>query len=1055
MNTKFIRQKFYKIAALVLLVFAFFHGYTQEANYNSRNSNSDAPDALCPINYYECSGITYDFAKGVVMIKYAKPNGVMSGGTGILVNNNIKDGKAYVLTAAHIIGDPIKVYTGGCPGIISDAEINWFENHAIFYFNNQNTSPGCISPDGDESQRTYGCKVVKVANGYCIYGNNHKAQDMVLLELNSNPALPPYNFNVYFSGWKNQETDLSKPVIMLNHSGVYPMSLARAPHTELLNNEGIPMLKINDFDFPVSGGASGAGLVIQDDNPNPYNPWDSYFVATYSQQFDESCTISNGDVGSTRENYFTQLYTTFDSFRKYLDPQGELNSSGQCPGMSSDEMLHVFSKPGDIHFPMIRIGQSTIIPITVQGRDLSGDLWLKSFNNTFLLSLSPDGDFTWLLDIPLVPGSTSIPPTTVYVKFSPLEAKQYTGRILVHGGYWGNHQYYLGKYVYVDGSGGDPTCVTLSSFSGTNKDINVNRLDWETASEIGTAGFYLRRSADSVPSHSVRCSDFIMSKALESGGATYTTNDTLGEYLSKSYYWLEEIETDNDSKYYGPISVITGAHLQVCKNYSLSSTFQTLAFNQGIWGDAVCFSSAGTSNQADPVGVRIVSTSNTTTSGSATMFLEEEQSLDTEVLHPAETIGLMGWNTGMIYDSANRAIGECGKIAVSNLSGGGVIPDTLLDNVPGGNTYKNQYKTVLLKKSYTDAIVIMQLGTRNDPAFCHTQVSSVSGNRLTFLLEEWRYMDGYHAEEICNYLVIEKGNHKLMNGIKVRANRGMAGSTAVNISFSPAFSAAPVVVHNTGSFNITSSFVSRGTSPVTASGMMVKMQEQESSTYVHPPESIHYLATDYPLANGIHITVQPVNATVTGNGEGAFSCIATSVLPLRYRWEVSTNGGSSWTPIIVSGTAPVYYGYGKGLLRLSGVPMTANGYMYRCCISNLSNKVYTSVASLQVVNPPMFKITGTTDPNGSENEKSEIKAFPNPFTNGFAIQYTVDEATNVKIAILDMQGRIIRETEDQVEPGTHLKAITELPGKAGLYFYKVIYTTHGQMQQYSGKVVKM
>jgi hypothetical protein len=592
----------------------------------------------------------------------------------------------------------------------------------------------------------------------------------------------------------------------------------------------------------------------------------------------------------------------------------------------------------------------------------------------------------------LYPGSGTLS-TDIYAIFSPTEVKLYNKVI-------GNHSSGVpSKYVHAIGYGvPEVNAVSLTSFTGINKDVNVNKLDWETAQEIGTAGYYLRRASDSVTTHSTRCSEFIVAIG-ESAGAKYTTYDTLGEYFNKAYYWLEEIESDQSSHYYGPISIETGAHLQVCKDYAANSTQQTLAFSQGIWGDPVCFSSVGTSNQTDPVSIRVKAIQNTTTSGSISLFLEEERSLDPEILHTNETIGFMGWNAGMISDSGNCIIGETGKVAVNSLPPINDIPvrngSDLTDNLHG------QWRQLDLRKSYTNAIVIMQLGTRNDTDFCHTRIQSVTGNKLIFQLEEWDYQDGLHSQEIIDYLVIEKGSYQLMNGVKIIANRGQAGSSATNIVFPVPFSKIPVVVHGISSLNSIKAVESRGTAAATIAGMQVKSQEQELNQTIHPLENISYLATEFPAMNAIVITKQPGSLTVPLNGNGNFCCNATSALPLRYRWEVSKNGGISWSVIFGTETNPSYEGYGTKLIRLKNIPLAANGYLYRCCISNMSNRVYTATAPLIVDYLPNAPSQLTVQWNYYPGVKNYLAIrWMDNSTNetGFAIERSVDGGPFIQIA---------------------------------------------------------
>lgn len=96
------------------------------------------------------------------------------------------------------------------------------------------------------------------------------------------------------------------------------------------------------------------------------------------------------------------------------------------------------------------------------------------------------------------------------------------------------------------------TLVVLSRFDAFNKNGHV-LLEWETASEIGTAGFYLYRISND--GHEERITpDFLPVELGTSQGATYTfryDDGLLGETAS---YVLEELEIDGTHRRYGPFT---------------------------------------------------------------------------------------------------------------------------------------------------------------------------------------------------------------------------------------------------------------------------------------------------------------------------------------------------------------------------------------------------------------------------------------------------------------------------------------------------------------------
>ncbi len=85
------------------------------------------------------------------------------------------------------------------------------------------------------------------------------------------------------------------------------------------------------------------------------------------------------------------------------------------------------------------------------------------------------------------------------------------------------------------------------------------------------------------------------------------------------------------------------------------------------------------------------------------------------------------------------------------------------------------------------------------------------------------------------------------------------------------------------------------------------------------------------------ISVQPVNQTICVTaGTASFSITTTGTTP-TYQWQVSTNGGSSWTDILNENAAT---------LALSGLLVSNSNNLYRCSLN--SGSIYSNSALLTV-----------------------------------------------------------------------------------------------------------
>lgn len=102
-------------------------------------------------------------------------------------------------------------------------------------------------------------------------------------------------------------------------------------------------------------------------------------------------------------------------------------------------------------------------------------------------------------------------------------------------------------------------------------------------------------------------------------------------------------------------------------------------------------------------------------------------------------------------------------------------------------------------------------------------------------------------------------------------------------------------------------------------------------------------ATD-PQPFAIVFTQQPASVTVCENSMVAFNVVATGNGILNYQWQVSTDGGSTWTGLSNDAT---YNGTATANLRINNVPTVFSSYLYRCVVSDGSS-IASSSALLTV-----------------------------------------------------------------------------------------------------------
>ncbi len=105
-------------------------------------------------------------------------------------------------------------------------------------------------------------------------------------------------------------------------------------------------------------------------------------------------------------------------------------------------------------------------------------------------------------------------------------------------------------------------------------------------------------------------------------------------------------------------------------------------------------------------------------------------------------------------------------------------------------------------------------------------------------------------------------------------------------------------------------------------------------------------AATLTVTAGVKITTQPANATVVEGNNAAFKVVASGT-NLTYQWQVSTNGGSSWSNSPADGN--------KTATLTVPATMSRSGNKYRCIVSSGSTSVTSNAATLLI--PGVVKIT--------------------------------------------------------------------------------------------------
>jgi hypothetical protein len=102
----------------------------------------------------------------------------------------------------------------------------------------------------------------------------------------------------------------------------------------------------------------------------------------------------------------------------------------------------------------------------------------------------------------------------------------------------------------------------------------------------------------------------------------------------------------------------------------------------------------------------------------------------------------------------------------------------------------------------------------------------------------------------------------------------------------------------------------------------------------------------------VAVTTQPASAAICETGNVSFSVVATSAQPITYQWQVSTNGGGSWSNIP---------GETSATLNITNVTPVLNNNQYRVLMTNptCSSPIISNVAVLTVNARPTVTLSAS------------------------------------------------------------------------------------------------
>lgn len=219
---------------------------------------------------------------------------------------------------------------------------------------------------------------------------------------------------------------------------------------------------------------------------------------------------------------------------------------------------------------------------------------------------------------------------------------------------------------------------------------------------------------------------------------------------------------------------------------------------------------------------------------SGTLYMEEEQSNDTERGHGDETVNALILGQHLFAQ-------DISTLSLNTAAIRHITPEQSEAMEWGTvNSVTDQWVIVPMAKTYTNPIVIAKPAKLNDPANSGVvQLRNITSDSFEARFAEWDYLDDSHTAERIFYLVAETGTQTL-GTLNVEA--GTVETTDV-ATYQPltAFTATPVLFAAPQTVNEPEVVTTR-INTLSASGFDVNVQEQQSLMDGHGIETVGYIA---------------------------------------------------------------------------------------------------------------------------------------------------------------------------------------------------------------------
>lgn len=169
---------------------------------------------------------------------------------------------------------------------------------------------------------------------------------------------------------------------------------------------------------------------------------------------------------------------------------------------------------------------------------------------------------------------------------------------------------------------------------------------------------------------------------------------------------------------------------------------------------------------------------------------------------------------------------------------------------------KSSWSNLSFNEFYQNPVIIMGPLSYNDYYPATIRVKNITSSSCEYQIDEWNYLDGYHATEDFSFMVMENGNHTF-EGLKAEAGIVESVSTYEDYfsshQFSQDFSQAPVVFAQLIEENGNMGALTVRIKNITSSSMEVRLDAEESENNPLQSHNVAFIAVEPGITENIEV----------------------------------------------------------------------------------------------------------------------------------------------------------------------------------------------------------